>query len=96
MEPQLPPLSEAPFADAGVCASSARHRLWGGTFCRFVERSGRIVTGVDVDRGVLPSSADRARYTVGAAEALPFRTGSFDVVTMVAVLHHVDTTRAAC
>jgi SAM-dependent methyltransferase len=64
-----------------------------GTLCRYVARPGVAVTGVDVDAAVLPRDGGGIHYAVASAEDLPFDDGSFDAVTLVMVLHHVDARR---
>lgn len=66
-----------------------------------VERGARV-TGVDIDEGLLDGAQRRCRcYGVRAtfvkarAEALPWPPNSFDVVTFVDVIEHVDDARAS-
>ena len=59
-----------------------------GTFCRYIRARGRVV-GTDVDSSVLPAHSQTA-FAVASAEALPFADASFQAVTMVMVLHHVE------
>lgn len=64
-----------------------------GTFCRFVAGPDRLVVGLDPNDRHL-ASGDGVAYVVGSAEALGFADRSFDAVTMIAALHHVDAARA--
>ena len=65
-----------------------------GTFCRFVARDGRRVVGLDIDASAFPADAAGAGYVVASAEDLPFADGTFGVVAMTMVLHHVHAERA--
>ncbi|OIQ79182.1 ubiquinone/menaquinone biosynthesis C-methyltransferase UbiE [mine drainage metagenome] len=65
-----------------------------GTFCRFVARDGRRVVGVDIDASAFPADSAGVRYGLASAEDLPFAAGTFGVVTMTMVLHHVQAERA--
>ena len=62
-------------------------------------RSGADVTAFDISAGSIEVArrraeindvADRVRFDVAPAEALPYTSGSFDVVFGKAVLHHLD------
>ena len=59
--------------------------------------AGALAWGVDVDPDavvIAQARAPRGRFTRAAAESLPFRDGSFDVVYCVSTLEHVaDRTR---
>lgn len=65
-----------------------------GTFCRFLATDQRSVVGIESDVSVLPTASPGVSHAVASAVALPFRDGSFDVVTMTMVLHHVHPERA--
>lgn len=52
-----------------------------GSFLRFLGRG----VGVDLERRTLPFP-----FVQGRIEALPFRSGRFDVVTCIEVIEHVD------
>jgi SAM-dependent methyltransferase len=55
------------------------------------------VVGVDPARGMLAHRAvvaPAARFAVGAAEALPFAAGTFDLVTAAGALNYTDADRA--
>ena len=64
---------------------------------------GADVTGVDVDATLLEAAkirarchcANTARFIVSKAESLPFPSASFDVVTFVDVIEHVENADAA-
>jgi len=55
------------------------------------------VHAVDVEPAILGRASERSltSCTRGAAEALPYRDGSFDVVCLFDVIEHVDDDRAA-
>jgi SAM-dependent methyltransferase len=61
------------------------------------ERAGALCSSLDLDAEAVAIARARARgaVTTAAAEALPFRSGSFDVVYCVSTLEHVqDAARA--
>jgi SAM-dependent methyltransferase len=63
-----------------------------GGFNVAAEAAGAIAWGVDVDPdavAIATARARRARITRAAAESLPFRDASFDVVYCVSTLEHV-------
>ncbi|MCU0523939.1 MAG: bifunctional 2-polyprenyl-6-hydroxyphenol methylase/3-demethylubiquinol 3-O-methyltransferase UbiG [Elainella sp. Prado103] len=68
----------------------------GGYTCEFLASRGSIVSGVDPASQCIHAAQEHARsvgqsicYQLGAAEALPFQSGEFDVVVCVDVLEHV-------
>jgi ubiquinone/menaquinone biosynthesis C-methylase UbiE len=61
-----------------------------GTLCRFLERPGRNVVGIDPDQQLLATAGGGIRHAAASGEALPFADTTFDAVTMSMVLHHVD------
>jgi ubiquinone/menaquinone biosynthesis C-methylase UbiE len=64
-----------------------------GGFNVAAEAAGAIAWGVDVDPdavAIAAARARRARITRAAAESLPFRDASFDVVYCVSTLEHVS------
>jgi SAM-dependent methyltransferase len=69
-----------------------------GGFNVAAEAAGALAWGVDVDPDavmIAQARARRGRITRAAAESLPFRDGSFDVVYCVSTLEHVaDRTQA--
>jgi SAM-dependent methyltransferase len=72
-----------------------------GGFTAIAAETAREVVGVDVSRAWVEAAEatfrDRkianARSELTAGETLPFEDGSFDVVTMVDVIHHLDDPR---
>jgi SAM-dependent methyltransferase len=65
-------------------------------------RAGARTTGIDLTAAGVALSAGRFRleglsgaFTQGNAEALPFRTASFDLVLSMGVLHHTPNTAGA-
>lgn len=64
-----------------------------GSLCRYLASPGRTVTGLDYDASILPSS-DEISYLRGSGEDLPWPDASFDAVTLVMTLHHLDRERA--
>ena len=66
-------------------------------------RRGAEVTGIDVDPTLLRAADIRARchgvvnasFATAKAEALPFANASFDVITFVDVIEHVETAAAS-
>lgn len=76
-----------------------------GWFSIILAKRGAIVTAFDVaveavrtarDRSRANQVTDRAGYTVASAYVLPFRDETFDLVSGMAILHHVsDKTRIA-
>jgi SAM-dependent methyltransferase len=67
-----------------------------GHFVEVLARYGARVLGLDVSRGMLQQAVRRAadRLVRGAAEHLPFVTGSFDRVCTINALHHFTDRRA--
>ena len=65
-----------------------------GTLARYLRRSTRRVVGVELDPAVLPSEPDGVDYLLASAEALPFASASVDAITMIMVLHHVESAGA--
>jgi ubiquinone biosynthesis O-methyltransferase len=62
-----------------------------------LRKSGAAVTGIDVSDAMITAARERARahgadcrFSVAAAEALPFAAGHFDVVVAVTILCFVD------
>ncbi|MBI2910177.1 MAG: class I SAM-dependent methyltransferase [Chloroflexi bacterium] len=69
--------------DIGCGTGALAHRL---------REAGYEVAGLDPSRGMLTVMAKRDAALVsvqGAAQELPFKSGSFDLVLCVAVLHHI-------
>jgi SAM-dependent methyltransferase len=69
-----------------------------GGFNQAAEAAGALAWGVDVDPEAVAIARARgpcARIACAAAEALPFRAGSFDVVYCVSTLEHVADWEAA-
>jgi SAM-dependent methyltransferase len=63
-----------------------------GGFSVAAKRAGAAVCGVDVDLeavGIAAARSPRAGAACAAAEALPFRSGSFDAVYCMSTLEHV-------
>lgn len=84
----LPDLADKEVLDVG-CG--------GGYTCEYLDDLGAVVTGVEVNSDLVTAARAHAeevgkdiRYVDGIAEALPFEDDSFDVVTCVDVLEHVD------
>lgn len=65
-----------------------------GILTRALRPSAALVVGLDRDRPSLERArargADGVAYVLGDVLAAPFRSGSFDLVTAAASLHHVD------
>lgn len=60
-----------------------------GSLCRFLLTPGRSLTGLDQDARVLPAS-NEISYRLGSGQALAWPDQSFDAVTIVMTLHHLD------
>jgi demethylmenaquinone methyltransferase/2-methoxy-6-polyprenyl-1,4-benzoquinol methylase len=62
-----------------------------GLLARAAARLGASVVGLDPSAGMLARAAERRRFQLsrGIAERLPFRDGSFDILTMGYALRHV-------
>ena len=70
-----------------------------GTLARELRRRVPDVTGIDLDETSIElagaqNANDRIRYVRGDFLTYPFEPGSFNVVTTVAALHHMDVTAA--
>jgi SAM-dependent methyltransferase len=63
-----------------------------GALARSLERTGYRVVGVDASAGMLKVFRGEGGHALAEAlsDALPFRSGSFDLVITVATLHHVS------
>ncbi|GHH96120.1 bifunctional 2-polyprenyl-6-hydroxyphenol methylase/3-demethylubiquinol 3-O-methyltransferase UbiG [Streptomyces capillispiralis] len=69
----------------------------GGYTCEFLHQRGARVSGLDPSPRLVEAAARHAKdtgkdidYTVGKSESLPYPDASFDVVTCVDVLEHVE------
>jgi SAM-dependent methyltransferase len=69
-----------------------------GRFARMLASRGARIVGVDPTRRLVHAARDRhreGRYVVAGAEALPFRTGSFDLAVLYLVLIDIPDHSAA-
>ena len=75
----------------------------GGLSVRLLEQGASRVTGIDISavlveearrRTAAAGFADRTRFVVADAHETEFSDGEFDLVVGIAILHHLDLTRA--
>src|SRR3712207_3341661 len=87
-EAQSAPLFEAVLQHAAVAAGT--HLLdigcGAGTLCGMAAQRGASVSGLDASEALLALACERfpqGNFRAGDMEALPYRSNTFDVVTMI-------------
>jgi len=66
-----------------------------GDFCAALLEKGYEVTGIDINYLRAKQASGLADVSVGDCRALPFKERSFDIVSIMQVLHHIEKPEAA-